>query len=133
MAPFDMASLKAAAVKAAERGESPIVLGLKLPDLLLGLWLEIKLASDEVLIWGRLFSPPSLPLLLGRTAHAINVDKPKPPDMPASCICANDGAFPRRAPRVYLPAHVQNILRKHRRGPPVQISLDACQIDSHPR
>src|SRR5262249_5898153 len=42
----------------------------------------------------------------------------KPPDTRASCICANDAAFPRRAPRASLLAGANNRFRIHRQARP---------------
>ena len=66
-----MAGLKAAFEKAAERAKSQPV-ALALPAGGEGRKLEIKLASDEILIWEGVFAA-ELAASLGRTAHAINV------------------------------------------------------------
>ena len=70
LAPFDMASLKAMAAKAAERAKSQSV-SLVLPGSQGG-QLKIKLAPDEIVIWEGLFAA-ELAASLGRSAHAINV------------------------------------------------------------
>jgi D,D-heptose 1,7-bisphosphate phosphatase len=126
-ASFDMAGLKAAFAKAAERATGqPVTLILPGGH---GGQLEIKVAPDEVLIWEGAFAA-DLAASLGRTAHAMNV---------VSSEAARHARFMHLCQRRGIPANRAKSLfagPREDKAPepstssPVQISLDACQIDS---
>ena len=126
-ASFDMAGLKATVAKAAERAKGQSI-ALMLPGGRGG-QLEIKLASDEILIWEGVFAA-ELAASLGRTDHAINV---------VSSEADRHARFMRLCQRRGLSAARAESLSAGARegeGPeismtsPVQINLDACQIQS---
>jgi D,D-heptose 1,7-bisphosphate phosphatase len=126
-ASFDMAGLKATVAKAGERAKSQSVT-LILPGGRGG-QLEIKLASDEILIWEGMFAA-ELAASLGRADHAINV---------VSSEADRHARFMRLCQRRGLSAARAESLSAGARegeGPetsmtsPVQINLDACQIQS---
>jgi uridine kinase len=128
LASFDMGSLKAAVAKAAERAKTQSV-SLMLPAGREGRQLEIKLASDEIVIWEGVFAV-ELAASLGRTAHAINV---------VSSEAARHERFMHLCERRRIPAaRAKSLFARAREEQvpetsvtsPVQINLDACQIQS---
>ena len=127
LASFDMGSLKAAVAKAAERAKTGSVT-LTLPAGR-GRKLEIKLAPDEVLIWEGVFAA-ELAASLGRTAHAINVVSSEA-DRHARFmhLCERRGISAARAKSLFARAR-ENQVPETSETSPVQINLDACQIQS---
>jgi D,D-heptose 1,7-bisphosphate phosphatase len=124
LAPFDMADLKATVAKAAERAKGQSVT-LKLPGGRGG-QLEIKLAPDEVLIWEGVFAA-EFAESLGRTAHAIDVVSSGAARHERFMhLCERRGVPAARAKTLFASAQA----RKPSTRPPVQINLDACQIES---
>ena len=128
LASFDMAGLKAAVAIAAERAKTQSVT-MMLPAGREARKLEIKLAPDEVLIWEGVFAA-ELAASLGRTAHAINV---------VSSEAARHERFMHLCERRGIPAaRAKSLFARAREDPapetsmtsPVQINLDACQIES---
>ena len=127
LAPFDMASLKAAAAKAAERTKNQSV-SLVLPGGRGG-QLEIKLAPDEVLIWEGLLAA-ELAAALGRPAHAINVVSSEAARHARFMhLCQRRGIPAARAKSLFAAARQEQVPDTSTSSP-VQISLDACQIES---
>ncbi len=122
---FDMAGLKAAVAKAAERAKSqPIALAL--PAGGEGRKLEIKLASDEILIWEGVFAA-ELAASLGRTAHTINVVSSEAARYARFMhLCERRGIPMARAKALFASAQVPESSTRS----PIQISLDTCQIES---
>ncbi len=124
LASFDMASLKTTVAKAAERAKAQSVT-LMLP----GGQLEIKLASDEVLIWEGVFAA-ELAASVGRTAHAINVVSSEAARHERFMhLCERRGIAPARAKSLFVRAREDQVPETSTRSP-VQINLDACQIQS---
>ncbi len=125
LAAFDMAGLKAAVAKAAERAKGSVT--LMLPGGRGGP-LEIKLASDEVLLWEGVFAT-ELAASLGRTAHAINVVSSEAARHERFMhLCKRQGISAARAKSLFVPAPHEQALEGSRS--PAEISLDACQIQS---
>ena len=124
LASFDMAGLKTTVAKAAERAKAQSVT-LMLP----GGQLEIKLASDEVLIWEGVFAA-ELAASVGRTAHAINVVSSEAARHERFMhLCERRGIAPARAKTLFIRAREDQVPETSTRSP-VQINLDACQIQS---
>ena len=98
LASFDMAGLKATVAKAAERAKAQSV-ALMLPGARGG-QLEMKLASDEVVIWEGVFAV-ELAASVGRTAHAVNVVSSEAARHERFMHLCERRAFPRRAPRLF--------------------------------
>ncbi len=127
LAPFDMGSLKATVAKAAERAKAQSVT-LMLPGVRGG-QLEIKLASDEVLIWEGVFAA-ELAASLGRTAHAINVvSSAASRHARFMHLCERRGIPAPRAKILFAGAREEQVPEPSTRSP-VQVNLDACQIES---
>jgi D,D-heptose 1,7-bisphosphate phosphatase len=128
LASFDMAGLKAAVANAAERAKSRSVT-LMLPAGREGRQLEIELASDEVVIWEGVFAA-ELAASLGRSAHAINVVSSEA-DRHARFmhLCERRGISATRAKSLFARAS-QDQVPETSVTSPVQINLDACQIQS---
>jgi hypothetical protein len=125
LASFDMAGLKAAVAKAAERAKGQSVT-LMLPAGREGRQLEIKLASDEVLIWEGAFAA-ELAASLGRTAHAIDVVSGEATRHERFMhLCERRGIPVARAKALFASTQVSQPSTRS----PVQINLDACQIES---
>jgi hypothetical protein len=119
-----MDGLKATVAKAAERAKGQSVT-LMLPGGRDG-QLEIKLASDEVLIWEGVFAA-GLAESLGRTAHAINVVSSEAARHERFMhLCERRGVPTARAKTLFASAQAQEPSTRS----PVQINLDACQIQS---
>ena len=123
-----MAGLRAAVANAAERAKSRSVT-LMLPAGRDGRQLEIKLASDEVVIWEGVFAA-ELAASLGRSAHAINVVSSEA-DRHARFmhLCERRGISAARAKSLFARAS-QDQVPETSVTSPVQINLDACQIQS---
>ncbi|HEX4157999.1 MAG TPA: HAD-IIIA family hydrolase, partial [Rhizomicrobium sp.] len=127
LAPFDMAGLKAAVAKAAERRKGQSVT-LMLPAGRGGR-LEIKLAPDEVLIWEGVFAA-ELAASLGRTAHAMNVVSSEAARHARFMhLCERRGIPAARAKALFAGARAEQVPETSTKSP-VQINLDACQIES---
>jgi D,D-heptose 1,7-bisphosphate phosphatase len=127
-APFDMAGLKSAFESAAERAKSQPI-ALTLPAGREGRKLEIKLASDEMLIWEGVFAA-ELAASLGRTAQSINVVSTEA-DRHARFmrLCQRRGISAARAESLAASAREGEVPETSMTSP-VQINLDACQIQS---
>jgi D,D-heptose 1,7-bisphosphate phosphatase len=127
LASFDMAGLEATVAKAAERAKSQPV-ALTLPGGRGG-QLEIKLASDEILIWEGVFAA-ELAASLGRTAHAIDVVSSEAARHERFMhLYERRGISAARAKSLFAGARADRTLETSTRSP-VQINLDACQIQS---
>ena len=127
LARFDMAGLKAAAEKAAERANGRSVT-LTLPGGGGGR-VEIKLAPDEVLIWEGVFAA-ELAASLGRTAQTINVVSSEAARHARFMhLCERRGIPAARAKTLFAGAREQQVPEPSTSSP-VQINLDACQIES---
>jgi D,D-heptose 1,7-bisphosphate phosphatase len=125
LASFDMAGLKAAVANAAERAKTQSV-SLMLPAGRDGRQLEIKLAPDEIVIWEGVFAV-ELAASLGRTAHAINVVSSEAARHERFMhLCERRGIPAARAKAIFASAQVPETSVTS----PVQINLDACQIQS---
>ena len=128
LASFDMTGLKAAVAKAAERAKTQAV-RLMLPAGRGDRHLEIKLASDEVLIWEGAFAA-ELAASLGRTAHAMNVVSSEAARHARFMhLCQRRGISAARAKTLFASVREDHVSEPSTRSP-VQISLDACQIQS---
>jgi hypothetical protein len=124
LASFDMDGLKATVAKAAERAKGQSVT-LMLPGGRDG-QLEIKLASDEVMIWEGVFAA-GLAESLGRTAHAINVVSSEAARHERFMqLCERRGISAARE-KVSLSARAKTAFQNQRRSP-MQISLDATKF-----
>ena len=122
-----MAGLKASVAKAAKRAKSQSVT-LALPGGRGG-QLEIKLAPDEVLIWEGVFAA-ELAECLCRTAHAINVVSSEAARHERFMhLCERRGISATRAKSLFIRAPAEQVPETPTRSP-VQINLDACQIQS---
>jgi D,D-heptose 1,7-bisphosphate phosphatase len=127
LASFDMAGLKAAFAKAAERAKGRAV-SLVLPGGRAG-QLEIKLAPDEILIWEGAFAA-ALAASLGRTAHAIEVVASEAARHARFMrLCERRGVPAARATSLFESARDDHVPKPSTESP-VQIHLDACQIES---
>ncbi len=127
LAPFDMAGLKAAVAKAAERAKGRSVT-LMLPGGRGGR-VEIKLAPDEVLIWEGVFAA-ELAASLGRTAQTINVVSSEAARQARFMhLCERRGIPAARAKTLFAGAREQQVPEPSTSSP-VQINLDDCQIES---
>jgi D,D-heptose 1,7-bisphosphate phosphatase len=127
LASFDMAGLKAAVANAAERAKGQAVALILPADR--GRLLEIKLAPDEVLIWEGRFAA-ELAASLSRTAHAINVVSSEAARHARFMhLCQRRGVPAARAKSLFAAARQERVPETST-GSPVQISLDACQIES---
>jgi histidinol-phosphate phosphatase family protein len=125
LASFDMDGLKAAVAKAAERAKGQSV-PMMLPAGREGRQLEIKLASDEILIWEGVFAA-ELAASLGRTAHTINVVSSEAARHARfTHLCERRGIPMARAKALFASAQVPESSTRS----PIQISLDACQIEA---
>ena len=128
LASFDMAGLKAAVAIAAERAKTQSVT-MMLPAGREARKLEIKLASDEVLIWEGAFAA-ELAASLGRTAHAINVVSSEAARHERFMhLCERRGISVARAKSLFARAREDQAPERSGTSP-VQINLDACQIES---
>ena len=126
-ASFDMAGLKATVATAAERAKGQPI-ALMLPGARGG-QLEIKLASDEVLIWEGVFAA-ELAAALGRTAHAIDVVSSEAARHERFMhLCERRGISAARAKSLFAGARADQAPETSMISP-VQINLDACQIQS---
>jgi D,D-heptose 1,7-bisphosphate phosphatase len=124
---FDMDGLKASVAKAAERAKGQSAT-LMLPGAR-GSQLEMKLAPDEVLIWEGVFAA-ELAASLGRTAHAINVVSSEAARHERFMhFCERRGISAARAKTLFVRAPDEQVPETSTRSP-VQINLDACQIES---
>jgi hypothetical protein len=120
-----MIGLKAAVANAAERTKNGSA-RLMLPAGGEGRQLEIKLASEEVLIWEGVFAA-ELAASLGRTTHAINVVSSEAARHARFMhLCERRGISAARAKALFASAPVPETSTTS----PVQINLDACQIQS---
>jgi histidinol-phosphate phosphatase family protein len=127
LASFDMSGLKATVAKASERAKAQSI-ALKLPAGRGGS-LEIKLAPDEVLIWEGAFAA-ELAASLGRTAHAMNVVSSEAARHARFMhLCERRGVLAARAKSLFANASSEQVPETSTRSP-VQINLDACQIES---
>jgi hypothetical protein len=91
-----------------------------------GRQLEIKLASDEILRWEGVFAE-ELAASLGRTAHAIDVVSSEAARHARFMhLCERRGISAARAKALFASAPVLGPSTRS----PVQINLDACQIES---
>src|SRR3984957_18674368 len=127
LASFDMAGLKVSVAKAAERAKARSV-SLMLPGGRGG-QLEMKLAPDEVLIWEGVFAA-ELAESLGRSAHAINVVSSEAARHERFMhLCERRGISAARAKSLFVRARAEQAPEPSTRSP-VQINLDACQIQS---
>jgi D,D-heptose 1,7-bisphosphate phosphatase len=128
LASFDMGSLKAAVAIAAERAKTRSVT-MMLPAGPEGRKLEIKLAPDEVLIWEGVFAA-ELAESLGRTAQAINVVSSEAARHERFMhLCERRGISAARAKSLFARAREDQAPERSWTSP-VQINLDACQIES---
>ena len=128
LASFDMGSLKAAVAIAAERAKTRSVT-MMLPAGREARKLEIKLAPDEVLIWEGAFAA-ELAASLGRTAHAINVVSSEAARHERFMhLCERRGIPAARAKDLFASTREDQVPEPST-GSPVQINLDACQIES---
>jgi D,D-heptose 1,7-bisphosphate phosphatase len=124
LASFDMDGLKATVAKAADRAKGQSAT-LMLPGSRGG-QLEIKLAPDEVVIWEGVFAA-ELAASLDRTAHAVDVVSSEAARHERFIhLCERRGISAARAETLF--AGVQATEPSMRS--PVQINLDACQIQS---
>ncbi len=122
-----MTGLKAAVAKAAERGNN-LSVTLMLPAGRAG-QLEIKLAPDDVLIWEGVFAA-ELAASLGRTAHTINVVSSEAARHARFMhLCERQGIPAARAKSLFAGARAEQVPEPSTSSP-VQINLDACQIES---
>ncbi|MBV8798156.1 MAG: HAD-IIIA family hydrolase, partial [Hyphomicrobiales bacterium] len=126
-APFDMTGLEEAVAKTAERAKGQSVT-LTLPAGHPG-QLEIKLTSDEVLIWEGLFAA-ELAASLGRTAHAFNVVSSEAARHARFMhLCERRGVPAARAKILFASGREQQVSK-----PPasslMQINLDDCHIEA---
>jgi D,D-heptose 1,7-bisphosphate phosphatase len=128
LASFDMAGLKSAFKSAAERAKGQPI-ALTLPAGREARKSEIKLASDEILIWEGVFAA-QLAASLGRTDHAIDVVSAEA-DRHARFmrLCERRGLSAARTESLSAGAREGEVSEASRTSP-VQISLDACQIQS---
>jgi D,D-heptose 1,7-bisphosphate phosphatase len=125
---FDMTGLKAAVANAAERAKTQSV-RLMLPAGSGDRHLEIKLTSDEVLIWEGALAT-ELAASLGRTAYAINVVSSEAARHARFMhLCQRRGISAARVKSLFARACEEHVPETSTRSP-VQISLDACQIQS---
>jgi hypothetical protein len=91
--------------------------------------LEIKLAPDEVLIWEGVFAA-ELAASLGRSAHAIDVASSEVARHARFMhLCERRGISAARAKSLFAGARADQTPETSMTSP-VQISLDACQIES---
>jgi D,D-heptose 1,7-bisphosphate phosphatase len=124
---LDMAGLMATVVKAAARAKGESIT-LMLP-VGRGGQLEIKLAPDEVVIWGGVFAA-ELAASLGRTAHTIEVVSSEAPRHERFMhLCERRGIPAPRAKSLFIRAPAEQAPETSTRSS-VQINLDACQIQS---
>ena len=122
-----MASLKTTVAKAAERAKAQSV-SLMLPGGRGG-QLEMKLAPDEVLIWEGVFAA-ALAASVGRTAQAIDVVSSEAARHERFMhLCERRGISAARAKSLFVRARAEQAPEPSTRSP-VQINLDACQIQS---
>jgi len=127
LASFDMTGLKQTFAKAAERAKGQSVT-LMLPGGRGG-QLEVKLASDEVLIWEGVFAE-ELAASLGRTAQAIDVVSSEAARHARfTHLCERRGVPAARAKSLFASARAAQAPEPSTRSP-VQINLDTCQIES---
>jgi D,D-heptose 1,7-bisphosphate phosphatase len=127
LASFDMAGLKATVARAAERAKGQSVT-LLLPGGRGG-QLEIKPAPGEVLIWEGVFAA-ELAESLGRAAHAINVVSSEAARHERFMhLCERRGLSAARAKSLFVRAPEDQVPGTSMTSP-VQINLDACQIQS---
>jgi D,D-heptose 1,7-bisphosphate phosphatase len=127
LASFDMDGLKATVANAAERAKGQSAT-LMLPGSR-GRQLEIKLAPDEVVIWEGVFAA-ELAASLGRTAHAIGVVSSEATRHERFMhLCERRGISAARAKSLFVRAPNERAPETSTRSP-VQINLDACQIQS---
>jgi D,D-heptose 1,7-bisphosphate phosphatase len=127
LASFDMAGLKVSVAKAAERAKARSV-SLMLPGGRGG-QLEMKLAPDEVLIWEGVFAA-ALAASVGRTAQAIDVVSSEAARHERFMhLCERRGISAARAKSLFVRARAEQAPEPSTRSP-VQINLDACQIQS---
>ena len=120
-----MAGLEATVAKAAERAKAQFV-ALMLPGARGG-QLEMKLASDEVVIWEGVFAV-ELAASVGRTAHAVNVVSSEGARHERFMhLCERRGDL--RAARARISFASAQAPETSTRSP-VQVNLDACQIES---
>jgi hypothetical protein len=123
-ASFDMPGLKTVVAKVAERAKGQSVT-LMLPGSRGG-QLEIKLAPDEVVIWEGVFAA-ELAESLGRTAPAIDVVSSEAARHERFMhLCERRGISAARAETLFAGAQATEPSMRS----PVQINLDACQIQS---
>ncbi len=127
LGPFDMTGLKAAVAKAAERAKGqPVTLMLPAGR---GNRLEIKLAPDEVLIWEGALAA-ELAASLGRTAHAMNVVSSEAARHARFMHLYERRGIPAaRAKSLFVGVRAEQVPETSTSSP-VQINLDACQIES---
>jgi D,D-heptose 1,7-bisphosphate phosphatase len=124
---FDMNGLKATVAKAADRAKGQSAT-LMLPGGR-GRQLEIKLAPDEVVIWEGVFAA-ELAASLGRIAHAIDVISSEAARHERFMhLCERRGISVARAKSLFARAPDEQVPETSTRSP-VQINLDACQIES---
>ncbi len=122
-----MTGLKEAIAKAAERAKSQSVT-LMLPAGR-GRQLEIKLAPDELLIWEGVFAA-ELAASLGRTVQTINVVSSEAARHARFMhLCERRGIPPARAKSLFASQREQQVPEPSTSSP-MQINLDACQIES---
>ena len=127
LASFDMAGLKVSVAKAAERAKARSV-SLMLPGGRGG-QLEMKLAPDEVLIWEGVFAA-ALAASVGRTAQAIDVVSSEAARHERFMhLCERRGIAAARAKSLFVRSREDQVPQTSTRSP-VQINLDACQIQS---
>jgi D,D-heptose 1,7-bisphosphate phosphatase len=127
LASFDMTGLKQTFAKAAERAKGQSVT-LMLPGSRGG-QLEIKLAPDEVVIWEGMFAA-EFAASLGRTAHAIHVVSSEAARHERFMhLCERRGISAARAKSLFVRAPTEQVPETSTESP-VQINLDACQIQS---
>jgi D,D-heptose 1,7-bisphosphate phosphatase len=127
LTPFDIAGLKGAIAKAAERLKSQSVT-LMLPAGRAG-QLEIKLAPDEVLIWEGVFAA-ELAASLGRTAHTMNVVSSEAARHARFMhLCERRGVSAARAKSLFADARGEQVPEPSTSSP-MEINLDPCQIES---
>ena len=89
----------------------------------------MKVAPDEVLIWEGVFAA-ELAASLGRTAHAINVVSSEAARHERFMhFCERRGISAARAKTLFVRAPDEQVPETSTRSP-VQINLDACQIES---
>jgi hypothetical protein len=91
--------------------------------------LQIKLAPDEVLIWEGAFAA-ELAASLGRTPHAIDVVSSEAARHARFMhLCERRGIPAARAKALFAGARLEQVPETSASSP-VQINLDACQIES---